>query len=327
MLLAGDVGGTNARLALFDAPPPADPVEIAIYSSAGYVGLAELLDTFVDGRTVSRASFGVAGPVQGGTVEGVNLAWDVDGEEIASHLGLAGVGLLNDLEANAWGIAALGAADFAVINEGVAVEGGNAAVISAGTGLGEAGLLWNGQRYVPFATEGGHADFAPRTEQEVRLWRSLGGETRHVSVESVCSGEGLVSVFEFLLSEDGEEAPGWLAEARGTGGAPAQISVHAIDGNDERAGRALELMVSVYGAEAGNLALVTMATAGIYVGGGIAPKILPVIEDGTFMDAFCAKGRLEPLLADIPVRVILNDLTALYGAALHAASHEPARSS
>jgi glucokinase len=155
----------------------------------------------------------------------------------------------------------------------------------------------------------------------------LGGETRHVSVESVCSGEGLVSVFECLLSEDGEEAPGWLAEARGTGGAPAQISVHAIDGNDERAGRALELMVSVYGAEAGNLALVTMATAGIYVGGGIAPKILSVIEDGTFMDAFCAKGRLESLLADIPVRVILNDLTALYGAALHAASHEPARSS
>lgn len=327
MILAGDIGGTNTRLALFDAPPPAKPVAVEIFSSVEHSGLAPLVDSIVGdaGARVTHASFGVAGPVASGRVDGVNLAWDVDAQEIADHLGLRTVGLLNDLEANAWGISALGADDFAVLNQGQPLEGGNAAVISAGTGLGEAGLVWDGSRYVPFATEGGHADFAPRSEQEAALWRFLGGAGEHVSIERVCSGMGLLNIYEFLLASSGALESSAVAAARRTGDAPVRISEAAVDGSDAIAVRALEMMVGIYGAAAGNLALTTMATAGVYIGGGIAPKILTVIERGGFMEAFRSKGRMRALLDDVPVRVILNELTALYGAALHAAGGQPPR--
>ena len=306
VILAGDIGGTNTRLALFDGGSR-EPAALATYPSGRHSGLDEMVDVFLAEHpaAVERACFGVAGPVRNGRcVDTTNLAWPVNGPSLARALGLPEVSLLNDLEANARGIVALGPEDFAVLNEGDPDARGNAAVISAGTGLGEAGLHWDGERHRVFACEGGHTDFAPRSELEVELWRFLTAELGHVSYERVCSGMGLVNIYRFL------------------GGPPVEggeISRAALAATDERAVRALDLMASIYGAEAGNLALKVMATGGVYVGGGIAPKILPKLADGTFMRAFLDKGRFRALLERVPVRVILNDRTALIGAALCAA--------
>jgi glucokinase len=192
-------------------------------------------------------------------------------------------------------------------------------VISAGTGLGEAGLFFDGVRHRPFATEGGHADFAPRSEVEVELWRFLAVEYGHVSYERVCSGTGLVNIERFLRRQSGKRRPDWLEREMVDGDAAAAISRAALDGADDVCDEALDRLVSIYGAAAGNLALKLMATGGVYLGGGIAPKILPRLEAGGFMDAFAAKGRFDDLLVRIPVKVILNDRTALLGAARHAA--------
>ena len=328
VILAGDIGGTNTRLALFQQPPPAAADAQVTYASRQHSALAEMLDVFLEAHPaqLTSVSFGVAGPVTDGKTESVNLAWTVDAAATASALGVGQVGLINDLEANAWGIAALGPSDFAVLNEGEPVEGGNVAVISAGTGLGEAGLIWDGGRYVPFASEGGHVDFAPRTEQEADLWRHVVAKHGRASVERVCSGGGLVTIYEHLLEESGRPETDSLREARAAGDAAPTVSRTALADPTSLCGRALSMMVSIYGAEAGNLALKVMATGGVYVGGGIAPKILSVLQAGEFMDAFAAKGRLGDLLEQIPVRVILNEFTALYGAALHAASRLPAPS-
>lgn len=316
MILAGDVGGTNTRLALFEGDNVA-PVAVETYRSRDHDGLEEMLRTFLEEHPaeIDRACIGVAGPVLDGRSEAVNLAWPVDARSIADLLGLAHVGLLNDLEANAEGIAALGPADFAVLNDGAADAAGNQAVISAGTGLGEAGIATvDGTRLV-VATEGGHTDFAPRSELEVELWRWIETRTEHASYERVCSGMGLVNIYEFLRERSGVREPDWLREETVERDAAAVVSTAALAGRDEVCVEALDLMVSIYGAEAGNLALKLLATGGVFVGGGIAPKILAKLEDGTFMRAFVAKGRFEELLARIPVRVILNDQTALLGAA------------
>jgi glucokinase len=306
VILAGDIGGTNTRLALFDGEV-AEPIHLETYESGEYEGLEPMLQAFLSEHPaeVRQACFGVAGPVREGQTDVVNLAWPVDARRVADVLGLPAVGLINDLEANAYGIAALRPEDFAVLNEGDPEASGNAAVISAGTGLGEALLYWDGSGHYPIASEGGHADFAPRNDLEVELLRFLLRERGHVSWERVCSGMGLANIYRFLGGPDAH---------------PAHISLAAIEGTDETASRALALFCSIYGAEAGNLALKVMATAGVYVGGGIAPKILPRLQDGGFMKAFIAKGRMRELLEAIPVRVILNDKTALLGAALYASS-------
>jgi glucokinase len=318
MILAGDIGGTKTNLALFNRAG-AEPVREETFRSGEHDGLEPMIEAFLaePAGTVEAACFGVAGPVRNGTeVDTTNLAWPVDGAGLAKLLGLETVGILNDLEANAWGIGALAASDFAVLNEGDAGAQGNAAVISAGTGLGEAGLYWDGERHHPFATEGGHVDFAPRNEIEVELWRFLTTELGHVSYERVCSGIGLVNLYRFFLRRSGTASePAWFAEASDKGAAVSK----AAAGGDEHAEQALDLMVAIYGAAAGNLALKLMATGGVYVGGGIAPKILPRLREGAFMRAFTAKGRFADLLERIPVRVILNERTALLGAARCAA--------
>jgi len=308
VILAGDIGGTRTRLALVDGDVR-EPAALEIYRSREHTGLEEMVAAFLADHPaeVKGACFGVAGPVRGGRcVDTTNLAWPVEGDVLARTIGISAVSLLNDLEANAWGIEALGPDDVAVLNDGDADATGNAAVCSAGTGLGEAGLYWDGERHRPFACEGGHTDFAPRSELEVALWRDLVREFGHVSYERVCSGMGLVHLYTFLAG--GCELSG------------PEISQAALEGSDETAVQALDLMVSIYGAEAGNLALKVMATGGVYLGGGIPPRILPKLQDGAFMRAFTDKGRFEPLLARIPVRVILNDRTALMGAALCAAA-------
>jgi glucokinase len=229
------------------------------------------------------------------------------------------VWLLNDLEANAYGIATLAPEDFLTLNEGAPQAEGNAAVIAAGTGLGEAGLYWDGRRHRPFASEGGHASFAPSNTLQVELLRYLLTHFTHVSWERVLSGPGLHTIYTFLRDTGRGIEPAWLSEEIHTGDPAAAISGAALEDRCALCMQALDLFVALYGAEAGNLALKVMATGGVFVGGGIAPKIIEKLKDATFMQAFTAKGRLQPLLETIPVHVILNDQTALYGAARYAA--------
>ncbi len=315
MDIAGDIGGTHTRLALFD-PGTAGPAALEVYISRDHDGLEAMVRSFLDAHPahVERACFGVAGPVQNGHVKTTNLAWPVDARRVAEVLGIDRVGLVNDLYANAYGIADLGPDDIATLREGDPSVGGNAAVISAGTGLGEAGLFWDRRRYHVFATEGGHADFAPRNDREVALRAYLARRHPHVSYERVCSGIGLVAIHDFLTDRAG--GSGDHADASG-------ITQAALDGSDEVSVRALDMMVSIYGAEAGNLALKLLATGGIYIGGGIAPRILRKLQEGAFLEALDSKGRFSELLSRIPVHVILNDRTALLGAARLARGEEP----
>ena len=315
MILAGDIGGTKTSLALFERGSM-QPQALETFASGEHAGLDAMLAAYLDEHRadVEAAAFGVAGPVQDGCADPTNLAWPVEADALAGRFDLPSVGLLNDLEASAWGIGGLGADDLAVLQDGVPAEG-NAAVIAAGTGLGEAGLWWDGERHHPFATEGGHVDFAPRTELEVELWRFLAAELGHVSYERVCSGAGIANIHRFLLARAGEAEPSWLG---GRDDRAAAISDAAAEG-DRLAGQALDVFVSIYGAAAGNLALKLMATAGVYVAGGIAPKLLPRLREGAFMAAFVGKGRFRDRLEEFPVRVILNEQTPLLGAARYAA--------
>jgi glucokinase len=299
--LAGDIGGTNTRLALFHGDTDG-PQHVTTYESGAHAGLDEIVADFLATHPAQPASacFGIAGPVRDGRCAATNLAWQIDAAQLAERLEISTVRLINDLEANGYGIASLGADDFEVLNEGDPQARGNAAVISAGTGLGEAGMYWDGERHRPFACEGGHVDFAPRSPIELGLHEYLLDKFAHASYERACSGMGLANIYRYLGGPETE---------------PAAISEAALDGSDERAVTALDVMVSIYGAAAGNLALKMMAVGGIYVGGGIAPKILPKLRDGTFMRAFVDKGRFASLLERVPVRVILNDKTALIGAA------------
>jgi glucokinase len=322
MILAGDVGGTYARLAVFDDKGGRlTPAAEATFPSREHGSLAAVLRKFRAAYplSVDRACFGVAGPVRHGRSDATNLPWVVDSGPLAQELGLKRVELINDLEANAWGIGVLEPGDLAVLNAGAPDAEGNQAVISAGTGLGEAGLCWAGKMHRPFATEGGHADFAPRNHLEMALLDYLLKQFQRVSVERVVSGPGLVNVYRFLRDTGRGEEPAWLAEQMRQQDPGAVISQIALSGKSELCVHALDLFVSLYGAEAGNLALKVLATGGVYLGGGIAPKILAKLQDPIFLNAFTAKGRLKPLLQAMPVRVILNDKTALLGAARCAA--------
>jgi glucokinase len=327
MLLAGDIGGTKTRLAVYQVDGPQTgrsavrgaltPVAEQTFPSAAYASLDAIVTEFLARHrlVVAQAGFGVAGPVIDGRVEVTNLPWVVDAARLARVVGIPAVALLNDLEAMAWGVAALGPADFQTLNAGAAGATGNAAVIAAGTGLGMAGLYWDGAAHRPFACEGGHGDFPPRNALEVELLRYLLARYEHVSYERILSGPGLVNVYEFLRDTGRGEEPAGLAEAMLRGDPAAVIAEVALAGASSRCEQALDLFVAVYGAAAGNLALQLMATGGVYVGGGIAPKIVRKLAGPAFMQAFVAKGRLQPLLEAIPVHVILNDRAALLGAA------------
>jgi glucokinase len=322
MILAGDIGGTKTRLALYQpGHPPVATVE-RTFPSGEHPSLEAIVTLFRAEQIapIEAASFGVAGPVRDGRSETTNLPWLIETTTLAALLDLPAdrVGLLNDLEASAWGLAALGPADLMTLSPGSPGARGNSAMIAAGTGLGEAGLFWDGRRHRPFATEGGHADFAPRTEVEDALAQWLRGRYGRVSWERVVSGPGLVNLHAFLCDTRQAPAPAWLAEEMRAGDPAAAISNAARDGKDPVASEALDLFVTLYGAEAGDLALKMMATGGLYVGGGIAPRIAGRIAAGGFMAAFMAKGRMRPLMESMPVHVVLNDRTALLGAARHA---------
>jgi glucokinase len=323
MILAGDIGGTNARLAFFEGTVDRlRPVHMEVYPSAEYSGLTEIIRKFI-GRhpqEVDAATFGLPGAVSNQRVETTNLPWVVDARKLNSELGFSPISLINDLFANAHGIALLEESDFVVLNPGVPSITGNRALIAAGTGLGEAGLYADGHgTYHPFPSEGGHSDFAPRNDLEMELLRYLMGRFEHVSYERVISGPGLHNIYLFLRETGRGDEPAWLADQIAQGDPSAVISKSALEGTSAICVQALDIFVSIYGAETGNLSLKLLATGGAYVGGGIAPKIIRKLSSSAFMKAFTAKGRSSGIMKDIPVRVITNDKTALMGAARVAA--------
>lgn len=325
MILAGDIGGTHTRVALFDARKgQLLPVVERVYPSREHQGLDEIVSLFLSNQqiTVSGACFGVAGPVLQGRARISNLTWTVDAIALAKLLGVETVWLINDLAAHAAGIAGLRPEDFASLNS-VAAGEGNAALIAAGTGLGEAGLFWDGTGHQPFASEGGHADWAPRNDLELRLHRYLMDRFGHVSCERVLSGPGLKNVYDFLRDSGTEPEPDWLKEElQATQDASAVISEHGLQESASICSRALDIFVSIYGAEAGNVALRFLATSGVYLSGGIAGRILPRLTVPGFMEAFADKGRMRGLMEKIPVKVVTNEKIGLIGAARYALSRE-----
>jgi len=337
VILGCDVGGTKTNLALFEEQGGTlRRAHLASYRSGEHASLDEILGRFLaeagPGAAPTAAGFGVAGPVTGGTARVTNLPWEVDAARLARQLGLPSVALINDVEAHAWALPRLGPADVAWL-QARAPAAGAAAVIAVGTGVGYSALLRGPTGAVSLASEGGHADFAPGGETEVSLWRWLRARHGHVSVERILSGAGLAAIHAFLLEARGAPAPAWLAEAAARGEGPAAISAAGLQGRDALCAEAVDLFLDVYGAEAGNWALRTLATGGLYLGGGIAAKLLfpeAAREDwrahaaGRWLRAFHDKGRFRPLLEAIPIGVIVDDKAAVLGAA-HRALEESGR--
>ncbi|MDZ4339403.1 MAG: glucokinase [candidate division NC10 bacterium] len=321
VILAGDIGGTKTIVALFeDAGGGLRVLREETFPSRSHEGLGQILEAFRAREPLPPlrgACFGVAGPVFDGRCEATNLPWVIDAKALRGTLGLERVAVINDLVATAYGILDLKPDDVVVLNEGRPHPEGNKALIAAGTGLGEAILFWDGTRtrYRPVASEGGHADFAPRNVLEIELLRYLLKKHHRVSYERVLSGPGILNIYSFLKEAGHGEEAVWLRERFHGQDPSVVITDAAMRGESDLCVKTLSLFVSLYGAEAGNLALKALATGGVYVGGGIAPKILDRLMDGTFMTAFTDKGRLSPLVSDMTVRVVLNPQTALRGAA------------
>ena len=321
LILAGDIGGTKTVLAL--CTPSLAIVREAVYACADYPSLEAIVDEFLrpDERArLTSAAFGVAGPVVAGVAKITNLPWTIDAAVLARRLGGIPVGLLNDLQATALGVLVLPDTAFAVLQPPAAVvPGATIAVVAPGTGLGESLLVSDGARYRALPSEGGHADFAPGTDEEIALLRYLRGVYGdHVSYERVLSGAGIGDLYDFVRRATGAAEPAWLAQAFATGDRNAAISRAALDRSDPACVRALEMFAEILGAEAGNLALRGLATGGVVIGGGIPPKILPALQHPRLIDRFTAKGRFAPWTRTLGVRVALEPRAALFGAAHHA---------
>jgi glucokinase len=320
MILAGDIGGTKTLLGLFDtAAVRPRPTIVRSFATLEHDNLPSMIEAFVKEAgaptgTLHRAAFGVAGPVIDEAATLTNVPWRVDARAVALTFGIGRVTLLNDLEAMAWSVPVLRESEVHVLQEGVAMRGGNIALIAAGTGLGEALLHSIDDRFIPSPSEGGHADFAARNEREIELVRDLTGRYGRADVEHVVSGRGLVNIHRVA-----HRAPCRASIDRDSPDAPAQISQAALERACPSCVETLDLFVDAYGAEAGNLALRTVSTGGVFIGGGIAPKILPLLTSGAFMRAFLTKPPLEAMLRSMPVKVILNPESGLLGAAVFAA--------
>lgn len=321
LLLAGDIGGTKTHLAIFSTETDLrEPLAEEKFSSINYDGLEPIVDEFLkqSGMRPQRASFGVAGPVVEGVATITNLPWVIRRETLARTFGFSKVYLLNDLVAIANAIPLLQPDELYTLNAGDAVDEGAIAVVAPGTGLGEAYLTWDGVHYRPFASEGGHVDFAPTTEMELDMLRYLRTRYRHVSYERVCSGKGLPNIYDFLKDSNFAPEPDWLAQALAATQDRTPVIIGAATDNEnpcELAATALKMFVSILGTEAGNMALKVLASGGVYLGGGIPPRILPSLSDGVFMEAFLRKGRFSEFLNQVPVYVILYPKVALLGAA------------
>jgi glucokinase len=329
MLLAGDIGGTKTTLGIFSSERgPRHPLERATFPSGQFPSLEELVVEFLRGVSlpVTRASFGVAGPVIEGTANITNLPWRMDEKELAQTLGLRSVRLLNDLVAIAHGISELGSGDLHAINAGEPVREGSVAVIAPGTGLGEAFLVWDGKHHRVCPSEGGHADFAPADEPQTKLLVYLQRKYGHVSFERVCSGIGLPNIYAYLRDSGFAPEPNWLARKLAEAADPTPVMVafalNPTQGS-ELCTQTLQMFISILASEAGNLTLKILATGGVYLGGGIPPRILPLIDPERFMTVFADKGRFSEMLHKVPVHVILNPEIALFGAAVHGLEEMP----
>lgn len=355
MILAGDIGGTKTNLALYDWNiERTEPVRLESFPSREYTSLEEILEEFLNAHPTSSAPemsdtmepefadvggkstesvqiqaacFGIAGPVIENRSQTTNLPWTVDGSSISKQFAIPLVRLLNDLEATAYGVLLLRPDEIEVLNGGVPPAKRQAlALIAAGTGLGQAILYWDGSSYRPMPSEGGHTDFAPTNDNEIELLRYLRSQYLHVSYERLLSGPGLHAIYEYLRDTRKNE-PTWLAEKIKAGNPAAEIAEAGLKGQADIAKQALDIFASIYGAEAGNLALKALSLDGVYIGGGIAPKLITKLHDGMFMKAFTNKGRYKRMMTNIPVNVVMNPHTALIGAASVAAalSHAPVR--
>jgi glucokinase len=345
MILAGDIGGTKTNLALYEwTTERTEPIRLESFHSADYKSLEEILVEFLtppkpptpvdeletaehdsdDTRKdlpptkpikLAAACFGVAGPVIDNHSHTTNLPWVVDGQHMAKQFDIPRVQLLNDLEATAYGILLLRPDELEVLNPGTPPRKRQAlALIAAGTGLGEAILFWDGKSYRPMPSEGGHTDFAPNNDYEIELLRYLRSQYLHVSYERLLSGPGVQAIYEYIRDTKKNE-PTWLSEKIKAGNPAAEIAEAGLQGQAEIAKQTLDLFASIYGAEAGNLALKALSLDGVYLAGGIAPKLIKKLQDGTFMKAFTNKGRYKRLLSNMPVKVVMNPQTALLGAA------------
>ena len=322
MFLAGDIGGTKTNLAIYAYENGVlEAQRAASFASRDYATLTEIVLAFLGpGSPIRHACFGVAGPVKERRVQVTNLPWIVDAAALQAQLAFQQVSLLNDLEANAYGIATLRPGEIVSINpDADPLQVGNRALIAAGTGLGEAGLMWDGVAHRPFSSEGGHASFAPSDSLGDELLMFLRQEFGHVSWERVLSGMGMRNLYRFFRQRSGQPEPDWLAEQIRTGDLGAAVSVAGLAGTDPVCVDTVDCFTRNYGAEAGNLALKMLALGGVYIGGGIAPKMMVKMQSPLFLESFTHKGRLSPLLRTTPVYVILNDKTALQGAAWFAA--------
>ena len=320
MLLAGDIGGTKTLLGLFDALPVRPrPLASQSFATLDYDDLSTMATEFLSAHNIradaiESACFGVAGPIIDDAAELTNVPWRIDARKVAASVGIRRVALLNDLQAMAYGVPVLQARELHALQEGEAVPGGNIALIAAGTGLGEALLHHVRGRFIPSPSEAGHADFPARTEREIQLVRDLIARYGRADVEHVVSGRGLLNIHRSTHA-----GPCVVAIDLDDADAPARISAAALERTCAACVEALDLFVDAYGAEAGNLALRTVATGGVFIGGGIAPKILPALTAGSFMTAFRSKPPLDAMLAAMPVNVILNAESGLLGAAVFAA--------
>jgi glucokinase len=321
MVLAGDVGATKTNLALFKADrEQITLLQEAQYRSNDYKNIIGLTDTFIKGLPAPDSiCFGVAGPVLNGNARLSNIGWKIDAVALSEYFGVKPVHLINDLEATAYGLAMLQEKDVAVLHKGNEPAVGNAAVIAPGTGLGEAGLFWDGNYYHPFATEGGHADFAARNEFDFELFTFLEKKFGHVSWERLICGPGIVNIYQFLRDVKKREEPGWLKEQFKNADVAAVISQHVSQ--SEICKETMHIFIRYLAYESANLVLKLKATGGLFIGGGIAPKIVSLLEDHLFISSFYQSGRLNYLLETVPIKIILNPKTALLGAAWYAAKN------
>ena len=322
LILAGDLGGTNFRVAVFRDDAEMTRLHFAKFHSADHSSVEEMVGLFLRDLTLESplrtACFGVPGPNIAGVVTASNLGWKIEINALPKLIGVPRVEVLNDLESTAYGLSALLQTDLAPLQAGSGSHAGNQCVIAPGTGLGEAGLFWDGTRHTPWACEGGHADFAPTDELQHDLLTFLRREYGSVSFERVVSGMGIANIYRFLRDTGrGVETPTVASEIMEQDAA-AVIDKHASDGSCPLCRSTMDLFVRALGAEASNLALKTMATGGVFLGGGIPPKILPLLRRPLFLESFLNKGRLRPLLETMPINVVLNDETALLGSAKNA---------
>jgi glucokinase len=330
MILAGDVGGTKVHLALYDFEDGhLHPIRDHKFPAADFAQLDDVVQRFlseadghpgVDPSQIVAACFGCPGPVRDGRIKLTNLPWSLDARLLRDSLKIEHIFLLNDLEANGYGVPELSKEAIFVLHEGDPSAVGHRGLVSAGTGLGEAIMIWDGKHsHLPIPSEGGHCDYAPRTDREVALLQYLRRELKgHVSFERVVSGIGIKNVYAFLKDDQKMEEPDWLRDRMATEDPNAVIGECAENGSSDICYETMQIFTAAYGAEAGNVALKVLATGGMYLGGGIAPKILKTLQTGAFTQAFLDKGRLSPVLEAIPVRVILDDTCALLGTAAYA---------